>query len=164
MALVASLYHLPPRVLPAIQEVEGGRPGVIHQNTDGTLDLGVMQINTRWLVPLSHYTHAAVPVVFRRLRDEPCYSIAAAGAIMRNYLDETKGDLLRAVGDYHSHTIELNLAYRGQVVQAARDLFVSSGGHAGMTRPMRRAIRRRYQGRGFNKAAVGWERVRSQPG
>ncbi len=124
MALVASLYHLPPRVLPAIQEVEGGRPGIMHPNTDGTLDLGVMQINTRWLGSLSRYTHTSGAVVFRRLRDEPCYNIAAAGAIMRNYLDETKGDLLRAVGDYHSHTIDLNLAYRAQVVDAARELFM----------------------------------------
>ncbi len=146
MALVASLYHLPPRVLPAIQEVEGGRPGVIHRNTDGTVDLGVMQINTRWLAPLSRYTHASVPVVFRRLRDEPCYSIAAAGAIMRDYLNETGGDLLQAVGDYHSHTVGLNLAYRGQVVQAAREMFATSGIHPRMARPMRRAIRRRYQG------------------
>jgi len=99
------------------------------------------------------------------LREEPCYSIAAAGAIMRTYLNETGGDLLRAVGDYHSHTVELNLAYRGQVVQAARDMFVTpGGGHHGMARPMRRAIRRRYQGRPIDKSTAGWEHSRSQPG
>ena len=135
MALVASLYHLPPRVLPAIHEVEGGRPGITHPNTDGTLDLGVMQINTRWLGPLSRYTHMSGAVVFRRLRDEPCYNIAAAGAIMRNYLDETRGDLLRAVGDYHSHTIDLNLAYRAQVVDAARELFMPGSMPRSMSRP-----------------------------
>jgi hypothetical protein len=123
MALVASLYHLPPRVLPAIQGVEGGRPGIMHPNADGTLDLGVMQINTRWLHPLSRYTRTSVAVVFRRLRDEPCYNIAASGAIMRTYLDETNGDLLRAVGDYHSHTVRLNLAYRAQVLRVAREMF-----------------------------------------
>lgn len=129
MALVASLYHLPPRVLPAIQDVEGGRPGIMHPNLDGTLDLGVMQINTRWLAPLARYAHAPEAVVFRRLRDEPCYNIAAAGAIMRTYLDETKGDLLRAVGDYHSHTVDLNLAYRVQVLHAAQGMFVLHGRH-----------------------------------
>jgi len=111
-------------VLPAIQGVEGGHPGTMHENTDGTLDLGVMQINTRWLQPLSHYTGTPAAMVFKRLRDEPCYNIAAAGAIMRIYLDETKGDLLRAVGNYHSHTASLNLAYRAQVVRSARELFV----------------------------------------
>nr|WP_321986077.1 lytic transglycosylase domain-containing protein [uncultured Lichenicoccus sp.] len=124
MALVASLYHLPPRVLPSIQVVEGGRPGVLHHNTDGTLDVGVMQINTRWLAPLARYTGTAAAEVFLRLRDRPCYNIAAAGAIMRTYLDETHGNLLLAVGDYHSHTIELNLAYRRLVLQSARSLFM----------------------------------------
>ena len=127
MALVASLYHLPPRVLPAIQGVEGGRQGMLHLDADGTVDLGVMQINTRWLQPLSRYTHAPAGVVFRRLRDESCYNIAAAGAILRTYLDETRGDLLRAVGDYHSHTPQLNLAYRLQVLRAANQLFVAHG-------------------------------------
>lgn len=95
----------------------------MHPNADGTLDLGVMQINTRWLQPLAAYTRTSTTVVFRRLRDEPCYNIAAAGAIMRHALDETHGDLLRAVGNYHSHTVGLNLAYRDQVLRAARALF-----------------------------------------
>ena len=125
MALVASLYHLPPRVLPAIQAVEGGRPGITHRNTDGTLDLGVMQINTRWLEPLARYTATTPAIVFVRLRDDACYNIAAAGAIMRGALDETRGDLLRAVGNYHSHTPHLNLAYRAQVLRAARGLFAA---------------------------------------
>lgn len=124
MALVASLYHLPPRVLPSIQAVEGGRPGVLHHNTDGTLDVGVMQINTRWLAPLARYTGTPATEVFLRLRDQPCYNIAASGAIMRTYLEETHGNLLLAVGDYHSHTIELNLAYRRQVLASARMLFM----------------------------------------
>ncbi len=123
MTLVASLYHLPPRVLPAIQGVEGGRPGTMHRNTDGTLDLGVMQINTRWLQPLMRYTRTQGPVVFRRLRDDACYNIAAAGAIMRGNLDASHGNLLRAVGDYHSHTVQLNLAYRTQVLRVATMLF-----------------------------------------
>lgn len=127
MALVASLYHLPPRVLPSIQAVEGGQPGVLHHNSDGTLDVGVMQINTRWLGPLSRYTGTPPTEVFLRLRYRPCYNIAASGAIMRTYLDEAHGNLLLAVGYYHSHTIELNLAYRRQVLNSARMLFMRPG-------------------------------------
>ena len=123
MSLVASLYHLPPRVLPAIQRVEGGRPGLVHPNADGTVDLGVMQINTRWLQPLARYTRTNGATVFARLRDAPCYNIAAAGAIMRTDLDAAHGNLLRAVGDYHSHTRDLNLNYRTRVLRAARALF-----------------------------------------
>ena len=38
MAAAAAFYHLPPRVLPAIQAVEGGRPGLIQPNANGTGD------------------------------------------------------------------------------------------------------------------------------
>ena len=36
MALVASIYHLPPRVLPSIQRIEGGRPGLVSPNANGS--------------------------------------------------------------------------------------------------------------------------------
>jgi len=55
MAAAASFYHLPPRVLPSIQAVEGGRPGLVHINENGTADLAVMQVNTIWIQPLAQY-------------------------------------------------------------------------------------------------------------
>jgi hypothetical protein len=123
MALVAHLYALPPRVLPAIQAVEGGSPGLVRPDTNGTADLGVMQINTSWLPAFELYTHLPLAVVRDRLINRPCFNIAAAGAIMRTYLNETGGDLLRAVGDYHSHTAILNREYQSQVLRAASLLF-----------------------------------------
>lgn len=49
MTAAAAFYHLPPRALPAIHAVEGGAVGVVSHNTNGSDDLGVMQINTIWL-------------------------------------------------------------------------------------------------------------------
>jgi len=141
MGLVASLYHLPPRVLPSIQAVEGGNAGLVHQNSNDTEDLGVMQVNTIWLWPLSRYTHTPVTTVYARLRDEPCYNVAAAGAIMRTYLDETHGDLMRAVGNYHSHTATLNVAYQALVMQSAARLFVP--GAAGPRAMAKRSVTER---------------------
>ena len=123
MALVAQLYGLPPRVLPSIQAVEGGGPGVVHRNADGSADLGVMQINTLWLVPLSRYSRLDPAEVRERLLHRPCFNIAAAGLILRTYLDETRGDLMRAVGDYHSHTPLLNRTYQAKVRDAAAAMF-----------------------------------------
>ena len=123
MALVASIYKLPPRVLPSIHAVEGGQIGTIHTNTDGSQDLGVMQVNTRWIAPLSRYTGQAPSFVRTSLLDRPCYNIAAAGMIFRTYLNETGGNLMRAVGNYHSHTPPLNLAYQALVIRSATILF-----------------------------------------
>jgi soluble lytic murein transglycosylase-like protein len=125
MALVASLYHLPPRVLPSIQLVEGGTPGNVHRNTDGSDDYGVMQINSIWVAPLAAYTGLPREAVRTRLILWPCFNIAAAGAILRAYLNETRGDLMLAIGDYHSHTPPLNRDYQIKVLQSATRLFVA---------------------------------------
>jgi hypothetical protein len=124
MALVARVYTLPPRVLPSIHAIEGGQVGTVHINQDGSEDLGVMQVNTRWIMPLARYTGLGAEIVRARLINEPCFNIAAAGAILRAYLDEERGDLMQAIGDYHSHTPVLNQAYQLQVKGAAFELFV----------------------------------------
>ncbi len=123
MALVASLNRLPPRVLPSIAVVEGGAIGVANRNLDGSEDLGPMQINSRWLPVIAQVTHLTIAQVRARLLDDPCFNISAADAILRTYLDETHGDLLQAIGDYHSHTAPLNRSYRVQVIAAATRLF-----------------------------------------
>lgn len=123
IALVSAFYHLPPRVLPSIQTVEGGRVGMISTNTDGSADLGIMQINTRWIAALATSTGLPEGVVRNRLITEPCFNIATAGAILRIYLKEERGNLLRAVGNYHSHTPWRNESYQAKVLVAAERLF-----------------------------------------
>jgi len=123
MALVAQIYSLPPRVLPSIQAVEGGGPGVQHYNVNGSVDLGVMQINTMWLAALSRYTRLDPAEVRSRLLHRPCFNVAAAGLILRTYLDETGGELMRAIGDYHSHTPLLNQGYQAKVRRSAAAMF-----------------------------------------
>lgn len=127
MALVATLYHLPPRALPAIHEVEGGRVGSVHRNADGSDDLGPMQVNTRWITPLARLIGTTEDAVRAHLTTDACFNIAAAGAILRAELIAAHGDLMRAIGDYHSHTTALNLAYQARVLDAARRLFAGTG-------------------------------------
>jgi hypothetical protein len=122
MLQAAQFYALPPRVLPSIQAVEGGAPGTVHRNADGSFDLGVMQVNTLWVGPIANRIHAAPDAVAARLTNDACFNIAAAALILRGYLNESH-DLLEAVGDYHSHTRLLNLAYRSHVVAVAAAMF-----------------------------------------
>jgi len=123
MALAAQVYHLPPRVLPAIQAVEGGTVGSVSANTNGTEDFGLMQINTIWIAPLARVAHLTPDDVRNRLINDPCFSIAAAAVVVRGYLNEERGDLMRAVGDYHSHSETRHFAYREKVIAAAWRLF-----------------------------------------
>jgi Transglycosylase SLT domain len=123
MLAVSQFYHLPPRVLPSIQVVEAGQPGTISHNLNGTGDLGVMQVNSRWIPYLAQSWFMTPREVAERLIREPCFNVAAAGAIMRIYLDEAHGDVFRAVGYYHSHTPELAFGYQIKVIRASYWLF-----------------------------------------
>jgi hypothetical protein len=123
MAAAAAFYHLPPRVLPSIQAVEGGRIGLVHANANGTADLGLMQVNTIWIVPLARYARLMPGQVADRLVHDGCFNIAAAAAIMRVYLTEAHGNLMLAIGHYHSHTPDLSRDYQERVLSAARALF-----------------------------------------
>lgn len=119
MMMVSSFHHLPANVLPSIQQVEGGRPSLVSQNKNGTQDLGVMQINTRWIEPLRRTTGESGATVYKRLKEDSCYNIAVAGAIMKLYLRETNGDLMQAIGNYHSHTPHLNNQYQLKIIKAS---------------------------------------------
>lgn len=123
MLAVAAMQHLPPRILPSIQAVEGGSVGTVSHNRDGSEDLGVMQINTRWLPAVSRRLGAREPQVRAALIRNPCLNILVASAILRLYLRQTDGDFLAAIGDYHSHTPLLNHSYQLEVIGEARSLF-----------------------------------------
>jgi hypothetical protein len=127
MMQAANAYGLPPRVLPSIQAVEGGAPGLVHRNANGSSDFGVMQVNTVWLGPLAADSHRTPEDVQDRLTNDACFNIYAAALILGTYLHEAQGDLsdrvLEAVGNYHSHTKLLNLAYRSHVVAVAQAMF-----------------------------------------
>jgi hypothetical protein len=124
MAAAAAFYHLPPRVLPSIQAVEGGKVGLVRINTNGSADLGLMQVNTIWIEPLAGLARMNTEAVTDRLVHDPCFNIAASAAIMRLYLAEAHGNLMAAIGYYHSHTPGLGAAYQDKVLAAAIALFV----------------------------------------
>jgi len=123
MLAAAQLAGFPPRVLPAIQAVEGGWPGVVHQNANGSADLGLMQVNTLWVPVVARALAADEAAIRVRLRDDGCFSIRIAGAILWEYRRARHGDLMLAIGDYHSHTQALNAAYQAAVRARAGVMF-----------------------------------------
>jgi soluble lytic murein transglycosylase-like protein len=123
MLAAAQFHHLPPRALPSIQAVEGGHVGEVSRNGNGTEDLGLMQVNTIWIAPVAQHTGLTQVVVRQRLIEDACFNIAVAAAILRIQLNETRGDLLQAVGHYHSHTPARSRVYQEKVLASARMLF-----------------------------------------
>ncbi len=134
MLMVASLAGLPPRVLPVIQSIEGGAPGMVRPDPNGTADLGVMQVNTIWIPVLAARAGLPQSITAQRLVNDPCFNIAASALILRTYLTETHGALLPALGDYHSHTQALNLAYTALAERRARELFTQAAAQSQTSR------------------------------
>jgi hypothetical protein len=124
MLATASYYHLPPRALPAILATEGGEVHVASRNTDGTEDLGPMQVNTIWVPMIARAAGQDAAQTRQRLLDEPCFNIAAAGAILRLELTAARGNLQVAIGHYHSHTPARAAAYRRRVASSAMRLYL----------------------------------------
>lgn len=81
-----------------ILDTEGGWPGAEIRNTNGSYDLGPMQINTQWLP-----TFASFGLTREMLRDHACTNIYAGTWILREEL-RRHPDLPEALAYYHSPT------------------------------------------------------------
>jgi hypothetical protein len=122
LLLAAQTYSVPPSVMLGIYQVEGGRVGqAVGPNTDGSYDIGPMQINTIWLPELSSLWQVNQRTAYTWLQEDPCTNAGVAAWILRRHWNETR-DWGTAISYYHSRTPHLGRAYKNKVVHAMRDL------------------------------------------
>lgn len=109
-AEAASTHDVPAEVLQAIAQVESKNdPGAVNHNRNGTVDLGLMQINSSWLPKLK----ARFGVTKAKLLDA-CTNIHIGAWILSSNLTRYR-ELWRAVGAYHSPTPRRREAYARKV-------------------------------------------------
>lgn len=98
IAQAATAFQVDPIALELIREVEGGQPGTASRNDNGSVDLGVMQVNSWWLPRLE-----ALGITRDELQNDTCINVSVAAWI---YVQEfaQSGDMARAVAAYHSPT------------------------------------------------------------
>jgi hypothetical protein len=113
----AGVYHVPPAVLVVLLNVEGGSLGRVSLNTNGTVDIGPMQVNSAWVPEVAAHWHAGEAATYLALRDDFCANMEAGAWILRQGLDEAHGDFWGGVGFYHSHDPELESQYLQEVLQ-----------------------------------------------
>ncbi|HEX8989054.1 MAG TPA: lytic transglycosylase domain-containing protein [Rhodocyclaceae bacterium] len=90
-----------PYVLLAVMKTEGGRPGELALNRNGTIDLGPMSVNTAWLPSLARHYRVAEPELKRRLALDGCANVAAGALILGRKISES-GNVWEGVANYHS--------------------------------------------------------------
>ena len=86
-------------------------------NTNGTYDLGPMQINTIWVPALANYWRVPEKTALRWVRDDACVNIGVGAWILRKKMNET-GSLAAGIAGYHSGTPGIGGAYRDKVLTA----------------------------------------------
>jgi hypothetical protein len=117
----AEAYREPPAVLVVLLNVEGGSLGQVSYNTNGTIDIGPMQVNQIWLTDVAAHWRTTVPAAYAALRDNFCANVEAGAWILRRGLDEARGDFWEGVGYYHSHDPEYKRSYlRAVLTQVLR--------------------------------------------
>ena len=118
----AGSHRLPAGLLLVILDVEGGAIGGVSRNSNGTIDIGPMQVNDRWLPALAQRWHAPRAEVYAGLRDNFCANVEAGAWILRQAIDEAHGDFWDGVALYHSHDPAEKAAYLRSVLRRAISL------------------------------------------
>ena len=115
MMMAAQTYDVPPALLVGIYKAEGGKVGQEVLNTNGSYDLGPMQINTLWIPELAKKWGVSNDKARMMVRDDACTNLDVAAWILRGHLDETQ-DLTQALQHYHSRTDKYGTRYKKRVM------------------------------------------------
>lgn len=116
--LASQQYQVPPAVMIGILQVEGGRAGQeVGPNTNGTYDLGPMQINTIWLEELARKWQVSHDTARKWVRDDECVNVGVGAWILRQKINQT-GSLSEGIAYYHSGTPHIGKRYRQKVINA----------------------------------------------
>lgn len=112
----ANTYQVPAAVMIGIMHVEGGHVGqAVGPNTNGTYDLGPMQVNSRWLPELAKLWNVNQKTAHLWVRDNGCVNVYVAAWILKQKIRDT-GSLYGGIAGYHSMTPSRGYAYANKVV------------------------------------------------
>lgn len=116
LMLASHTYQVPPAVMIGIMHVEGGRVGYeAGPNSNGTYDLGPMQVNTRWLPELARAWRVDLKTARAVVRDDGCMNVKVAAWILHSKIVEA-GSLYGGIAHYHSATPGLGRRYAAKVI------------------------------------------------
>ena len=94
----ARVFKIDPLPLALLRQVEAGAVGMTSGNSNGSYDIGPMQINSTWLPRL-----ARIGITEPMLRDDACVNVYVAAWIFTQEFKAT-GDIVSAMARYHSPT------------------------------------------------------------
>ena len=106
---VGAKYNINPALLYAIAKTESGlNPKAVGRNTNGSYDIGMMQINSSWLPTLAKHG-----ITERHLYD-PCVSLDVGAWVLAQNMSKL-GNSWNAVGAYNAVTPSKRVTYAQKV-------------------------------------------------
>lgn len=100
-------YGVSPLLLRGIARVESGEnPAATNRNRNGSVDLGLMQINSSWLKPLG--------ATAKDLIDRPCYNVMVGAWILSDCL-KRYGNSWEAIGCYNAKGHDHRVTYSWKI-------------------------------------------------
>lgn len=102
-----------------LRDQEAGWVGAEVANTNGTHDLGVLQVNSAWVPRLAQMVGRSTVQVRYWLTYDPCFNADVARWIFLSALHAT-GDYWNAVGAYHSPILWRQQRYMLDVLRCLR--------------------------------------------
>lgn len=131
----SAYYNVPSALITAVLVVEGGRVGHVSPNTNGTVDMGPMQINS---IHLPKFKAMGVPR--EAIVNSACVNIAAGTYILDNRLAEQSRLSWDGAANYHSKTPK----YHNRYLELLQETYVRIlAQHAAYVRYLHHAVLRR---------------------
>jgi hypothetical protein len=92
------IYSLPPYLLNAVLEQEGGTPGEFTRHQNGSVDIGRGQINRKgaWARELER-----MGITEDEIKNNPCINILCSAFILSSEIKSVNNDIALGVGNYH---------------------------------------------------------------
>lgn len=107
------------KTLWGLRDQEAGWIGAEVRNSNGSYDLGPLQINSWWIPRIAALVGRSPVQVRHWLRFDPCFNAEAARWIFLSALRAT-GNYWKAIGAYHSPTTWRQIRYRSSVARHMR--------------------------------------------
>lgn len=114
----ARQYGINPLVIKALLLHESGKIGTLSKNSDGSYDLGPMQINT---INIPFLKKTFPSLTWNNLAYDLCLNVYAGTYFLKTKLDEADS-FWTGVGNYHSKTPSLRRKYLGKVIPIYKKL------------------------------------------
>jgi Transglycosylase SLT domain len=96
-------------IILSVLKKEGGRNGSANKNKNGTIDYGVMQINSIWLPKIAAYGYTQNDIQY-----DACKNVEVGTWILSQSIADGK-TIWSGIGNYHSRTPDHNRIYRNGI-------------------------------------------------